>query len=66
MEVIIIRDWLKEKRKAKEMNQQEVANSIGVSRVSYSRYENDKRKPNVEKAKELGELLGFEWTEFYK
>ncbi len=47
------------------MSQQEVADNIGVTRESYSRYENDKRKPSVEKAKEIGAILDFDWTKFF-
>ncbi len=37
---------IKEKRKAKGLTQDELANLVGVSRVTIARWETDKRKPH--------------------
>lgn len=60
-----MRDWLKDKRKEKELTQSEVASSIGVTQASYRYYETGERTPQPEVAKKLGKLLKFNWTKFY-
>lgn len=44
---------LKELRKLEGWTQEEVANKIGVSKQTYSHYENEKRKPSLGTIKEL-------------
>ena len=39
---------LKELRKAYNLTQEEIANKLEISRVNYTRYENDKVRPDYE------------------
>lgn len=57
---------LKEIRLSKKMSQNELANIIGVSIATISRYETGKRKISVESAKKLGEVLQVNWVNFLK
>ena len=56
---------LKEVREKQGMTQEAVADKCGISRPAYGNIENGKRRPSVDVAKTLGELLGFDWTQFY-
>lgn len=60
-----MREWLKDCRINKNLSQADVATKIGVTQTCYWFYENGKRRPPVETAKKLGEILGFKWTKFY-
>lgn len=57
---------LKELRKDKNLSQQQVADSSKISRAAYSNIENGVRKPSVDTAKKIADVLDFDWTEFYK
>lgn len=57
---------LVEKRKEKKLTQQEIADKIGVSRQYYNDIENEKRSPSVGLAQKIGDVLGIDWTIFYK
>ena len=48
------------------MTQQELASKSCVSRVTISRIENGKFLPSVDVAKRIAEVLGFDWTLFFK
>lgn len=50
-------DRLRKLRKEKSMSQGEVANSIGISRTAYNKYESGVIKP-VRKLTELSRLFG--------
>lgn len=56
---------LKEKRKEKDMTQEELANRCGVLRTNILNIENGANKPSVNLAKKIGEILEFDWTEFF-
>jgi putative transcriptional regulator len=56
---------LEEKRKKKSLTQEEVAIQLGVTRQYYNAIENNKKKPSVDLAKQLSEILGVEWTIFF-
>ena len=58
--------WLKDKRYSKKLSQVDVANKVGITRVSYARIEIDERSPSVETAKKIANVLGFDWTRFYE
>lgn len=58
--------WLKDKRCSKKLSQVDVANKVGITRVSYARIEIDERSPSVETAKKIANVLGFDWTRFYE
>lgn len=49
---------IKERRKALNMSQEELANKSGVTRVAISRYENNERKPSVFIAAKIARALG--------
>ena len=57
---------LQVKRKSKRLTQQEVARIVGVSRQYYNEIESGKRSPSVQLAKNIGRVLGVDWTIFFK
>ena len=59
------REWLIAYRRAKGLTQKEVADAIGCSQVTYSTYENGKRRPTTKIAKKIGRIFNFEWTIFF-
>ena len=56
---------LKEKRKLKGISQEELANQCGVFRTHICNIEKGLTNPSVKLAKKIGEILEFDWTEFY-
>jgi transcriptional regulator with XRE-family HTH domain len=54
------------KRLARSMTQAAVAEKVGVAVSAINKYELDKRRPSPEVAQQLGVLLDFDWTIFYK
>ena len=55
-------------RKTREeagLTQTQLAEKLGISRQAISNIELGIAKPTVENAKKLGEILHFDWTEFY-
>lgn len=61
-----MREWLRVLRKEKDMKQQQVADSANISRQGYSFIESGERTPSVPTAKKIAEVLGFDWTEFFR
>lgn len=57
---------LRKKREEKNISQEHLARLVGVQRQSISNIECGLAKPSVENAKKIGEILGFDWTEFYE
>lgn len=57
---------LREKRTAKGLTQQALANKIGVIRQTISNIECGVSKPSVNTAIEIGKILNFNWTEFFE
>lgn len=53
------------KRKQMNLTQEEVARQLGVTRQYYNAIENNKKKPSVDLAKQLSNILGVEWTIFF-
>jgi transcriptional regulator with XRE-family HTH domain len=49
---------LKEKRLEKNLSQQTVANSVGISQQAYGLYERGKREPNLDTLVKLANFLG--------
>ena len=49
---------LKELRTTRKLTQQQVADHIGCSSVTYSRYENGSRQPSIEVILRLADLFG--------
>ncbi len=60
------RYWLKQLRLEKGLKGQELAKKVGCSSASVSFIEKGVRRPGVELAMKFGEVLGFDWTRFYK
>ncbi|MBC6312025.1 helix-turn-helix transcriptional regulator [Listeria immobilis] len=60
-----MRIWLQEIRTKNNKSQKDVANKVGISRVTYTSYELGSRNPSVEVAKKIGKELGFNWTLFF-
>lgn len=57
---------LREIREKKNMTLLEVANASDVSEAYVSYLETGRRRPSVEVAKRIAEVLGFDWTLFFK
>lgn len=53
-------------RKQKNMTQEAVAEQAKINRSSYTNIEQGRRRPSVETAKRIGEVLGFDWTKFFE
>lgn len=58
-------DWLKSKRMDAGLTMKEIAESIGMTQVSYWQIEHGICKPKVNNAKKIAKLLGFDWRKFY-
>lgn len=50
---------LKQGRSEKKLTQQEIANRMGVNRVTYTNWENGKREPEIDKVVELATELNY-------
>jgi len=61
-----MRSWLIEIRKHQNLLQKDVAKSAGISRQQYCSVENGIRRPSVDTAKKIAEVLGFDWTRFFE
>lgn len=61
-----MRGWLKNKRVARGLTQQEVATLSGISRSFYTSIEQGTKTPSVSTAKDIAKTLKFEWTIFFK
>lgn len=61
----MVRKWLIEIRKEAGLTHEEIANSVGIKRQYYSKIENGTRRPSVQVAKKIAELLQFDWTIFF-
>ena len=59
-------DWLREIRQKKNVRQYEVAEATEISQATYCNIENGERRPSVETAKKIAQVLGFEWTRFFE
>lgn len=57
---------LKEAREKSGMTQQELADKVLISRTAIANIECGFNSPSVETAQRIGEVLGFDWTEFFK
>lgn len=60
------RGWLIDIRRDRDLLQKEVAGEVGIDPSTYCDIEKGKYRPNVETAKRIGAVLGFEWTRFYE
>ena len=57
---------LKARRKALGLRQADLAQAAGISQSLVVKIELGERKPSVKVAKRIAEVLGFDWTEFFK
>ncbi|MHC1772982.1 MAG: helix-turn-helix transcriptional regulator [Flexilinea sp.] len=57
---------LKEQRNQKKLTQSELAQKIGTTRPTITRYETGVRRPSVTVAKKIADVLGFDWTLFFE
>ena len=59
------REWLKELRESRRLNQTKAAEFVRVERSYYSKIENG-RRPSVPVAKKIAEAFDFDWTRFFE
>lgn len=60
-----MKELLQQKREAAGFTQVQMASKLGVTSQYYNLIENGHRRPGPEKAKEVGRILGIDWTLFY-
>ncbi|MCY8504518.1 helix-turn-helix transcriptional regulator [Bacillus atrophaeus] len=60
------RTWLLNIRTTANMTQEEVANEAEIKRPYYSQIESGVRRPSVQVAKKISEVLGFDWALFFE
>jgi len=58
--------WLKMARESRGISQESVASQCAVTRQYYNFIENGDRRPSVETAKKIADVLGFPWTRFFE
>ena len=57
--------FLKGLREERGLRQKKVAEMSGITQQMYSFIENGSRRPSVEVAKKIVEVLDFDWTRFF-
>lgn len=57
---------VKRARQAKGFSQGDIGDMFGFTRQYYQQIEVGTKRPSIEMAKTLGELLDIEWTTFYE
>ncbi|WP_436883908.1 helix-turn-helix transcriptional regulator [Mammaliicoccus sciuri] len=57
---------IKDLRREMNYTQEDMAKKLGITIQYYNMLENKKRQPSVAIAKEIGSILGIEWTIFFK
>ena len=60
-----MRLWLKELRIKKGFTQNGLALLVNIDKTTISKYEQDICSPSVKIAKEIAEILEFDWRLFY-
>ncbi|MBC9808150.1 helix-turn-helix transcriptional regulator [Carnobacterium maltaromaticum] len=58
--------WLAEIREKNNLTQKTIADKAGIARTTYSSIEQGRRNPSVKNAMRIAEVLGFDWTIFFK
>lgn len=56
---------LKDKRLKKRLTMRQVCEEVGISEGFYSMLESGERRPSVETAKKIANVLAFDWTLFF-
>lgn len=59
-----MREWLVEARGSR--TQAAVAQESGIAQSTYACIEIGTRRPSVDTAKRIAEVLGFSWTKFFE
>ncbi len=59
------RIWLSKLRNQLGFTQEQVAELVGIKRAYYSMIERGKRRPSVDVAKRISNVLNFDWTIFF-
>lgn len=60
------RNWLFNKRIEQKLTQDEVAKRSKIKRPYYSQIELGLRSPSVKVAKQIAEVIGFDWKIFFE
>lgn len=60
-----MRKWFKDLRMSKRFTQEKLAEMVDVDTSTINKIELGHRRPSVEVAKSLSEILGFDWTLFF-
>ncbi|WMW46649.1 helix-turn-helix transcriptional regulator [Bacillus paralicheniformis] len=60
------RQWLKDIRTQMNLTQQQVAKRAGIARTTYASIEKGDRNASVPNAKNIANVLGFDWTLFFE
>jgi putative transcriptional regulator len=60
-----MREWLIRQREKNGLTQEQVAKESEIERTYYNMIERGKRRPSVEVAKRIGNVLQFDWTVFF-
>ena len=60
-----MKELLQKKREAAGFTQVQMANKLGITSQYYNLLENGHRRPGPKIAKEVGRILGVDWTLFY-
>lgn len=61
-----MRTWLVQLREDKNLSQCQVSLGAEISQNHYSSIETGKRRPSVNVAKRIADILGFDWQRFYE
>lgn len=61
-----MRKWLIEMRQERGITQKVMSESVGISQPAYCNIENGERRPSVDTAIRIGEILEFDWTRFFE
>lgn len=61
-----MRSWLEEKRLEKGLTQEQTAILSDIARTTYAMIEQGKRNPSVKVAKQISNVLDFNWTLFFE
>ncbi|EHF3563930.1 helix-turn-helix transcriptional regulator [Enterococcus faecalis] len=61
-----MREWLVDSRLKNKLTQEQVAERADIERSYYNMIERGKRRPSVEIAKKIANVLSIDWTIFFK
>ena len=54
------------RRREQKLTQAELGDKVGIAQRTIAAYESGERRPSIEVAMRLGEVLGFPWAELYE